>query len=1087
MNHSTIWIDKGLNDRWVRPPPVQRIRPGHDRFTLKEPLGQRWPREIVSLALPDDSPTNEYRVLWNGCSVLAQRNGANLAIRVENLRPGEERAYDVVRFPHDGTAPRSCGIDVTRNGDEVLVTNGRIALRLPASRKRLPSGRGPAIPGPLIAVRRGNGPWMGNGRIESPFRARSVATRVVDRGPLWTTVEVCYRFEEGYAYRVQFQLQPEDAACEIREESSLPLRLWPAPRPYREIGSLNPSFWNQSLANTAKPCTRPCPTSNFILGFGRGFTPDRMVTHSTASWEIMDMPLGSPSLKTYTAMRPANAFIDGGWMGVYHSRRDELLGMASIDIAHWRTPDDMIHPAHRTPGANAEVILCDSKAGGASFRFPIENMTRRWILAAVSRKDSAGLGSGRKPRGKPVRVDPDPRSPLWALRRQRGDLRLDKVKDWILDWPDANHEHPRVLCRSRDLAAIRKKVRAVPELRRAYFKYLRIRPVDRYLLTGKPPGLKAIGDSTRAPEFIANILKNGMAGPIYAIGLGRVLRRYVLACDMAWDSFTPEEKREARRWCALGAYILSDGDWWQYTFRPGETTYLPNFNTDVFVCAGLAGLFLSDHPCSREWVRFLVSRMDIELERYLRRDGGGEENVGGYLLSTWQQLYFSPLWALRHNRVKDYSRDPRVLAGARFLLKILGPSDPRDHGRRMIPPIGHHPGARKDFPLFAWLASFLKKSDPRLASNFMWAWRAMGAPVRNAVDHAGSTANPFTRHFVFHDPTVPESAPVLASHNLPCVGAVLRSHGTDRRGSFLFLKAGRVHSHHDEDEGSFHYFGRGVPLALDGLPLKNGATAEQHNAVTFGRYGQPSGLVERFVTSPAVDYVRARIAPRAFALDAMYVDGTHRSGFERQIVFVKSPKPGGVEYVVVKDVATGPDPCQWNLDVLSRKPVRQRANRIWFPGHREFQMGLDVIIAEPSHPDIRFEKGMVNEDLLSKARRKKLPEMQIAWTVIEHWLVHLPAGPGTTFVVVLFPRRPGEMAPRVDYLEREETLAITHGAGHDLIFLRSNPVVGTSIGGVVFKGRAGFSREGRGPRVIRALDAVRMRRADHPDDAYRVL
>jgi len=56
---------------------------------------------------------------------------------------------------------------------------------------------------------------------------------------------------------------------------------------------------------------------------------------------------------------------------------------------------------------------------------------------------------------------------------------------------------------------------------------------------------------------------------------------------------------------------------------------------------------------------------------------------------------------------------------------------------------------------------------------------------------------------------------------LPHVACAAQPRGTTQA-SYLFLKAGRVHSHHDEDEGSFHYF-VGASLALDGLRLANGA------------------------------------------------------------------------------------------------------------------------------------------------------------------------------------------------------------------------------------------------------------------------
>lgn len=1084
MSKPSLLHQKGLNDRWVRPQHVQRVGPDHYRITLREPLGQSWTCEIVSFPIPAGLGGKPLHVTLNGYPVPYQIHGDNLALEIRDLNPGEERIYDVRQLTGTPAADDN-GIRITRSGNEVIMTNGLLSLRLAAD---VGKADRKSIPGPLIAVRRGQGPWLGRGRLESPFAVRSVKTGVIETGALWTTVEVACRFEGGYAYRMSFRLRPGEDSCEVDEESTLPVRLWPAPRPYREIGSLGASFWKQDEKNFAKPCLRPCPTSNFIFDLRAGFRPDRMVTHSTSSWEIMDVPLGAATLKTYTAMRMALLAIDGAWMGVYDGARDELLGVAARDVTQWRVPDLMIHPAHRIPGASAEVILLDSKKEGSWLRFPVENVRRHWMVAVCSRKDSVGLGSAKRPEGKALRLEPNADMPLWKLYRRRGALTLNKVKDWIVDWPDAGEAHPRVFCKAEDFPAIRKKVRAVPELHRNYLETRQFHAADRYLIEGKPGRLAEVEEATHAKELVQGILDRGYAGPTYALGLSRPMRRYAMACDILWNGFTADERREARRVCALAAYIMTDGDWWQYVLRKGETTYLPNFNSDVFGCAGMMGMFLSDHPCSQAWTRFLVDCMDLELERHVRLDGGGEENVGAYLPATWGMFYFPPLWALRHCGIKDYSKDPRVLAGARFFLKAIEPENARDNGLRQLPPIGHHPHARKALPLAAFLAAFVKKSDPALAKQLMWAWRATGSVVYRNGDHTGLLGEPLTRHYIFHDPTISAVAPSMESHNLPHVGAVLRSHDMSGKGSYVFLKAGRVHSHHDEDEGSFHYYGRGVPLALDGLPVQNGATATQHNAVTFGKYGQPSGLVERFVTTPAVDYVRARIAPRGFCSDTMYVDDTHRSGWERQILMVKAHRPGGVEYVVVKDTACGPDACQWNLDVLSRKPVQTESGRIWFPGHREpgFGMGLDVTVMEPFAARMVFEEGVVNEGLKSAAGRRKLLATSggsgaaLLYTVTEHWLLHLPAAAGSTFVVTLFPRRQNEMAPVVRYLEREETVEITHGEGRDLIFLRPNPMVDTSVSGALFRGRAGLVRERKGRRTAHALDASCLTLDDYP-------
>ena len=1074
--------DKGINDSWIRPRAWRRMRGGY-ALTLTETLGQSWPRELVSYPLPAVLAGQAPAVTREGQPVPSQVSEGRLHFLVEDLAPAETRVYQV-RSAETPAAVGNGGVSLVETKNGAVFSNGVLSLRLPATGSLEP---GRPVPGPLLAVRRGPGPWLGRGRLESPFPAQSITTRLVESGPLWTAAEVTYAFAGGYGYRVRLLLRPGDEACEVREESTLPVRLWPATRPGREIGTLGASGWTMSPERQGAPVERPCPTSNFVFDLRAGWTPDRLVTHSTGSVEILDLPLQLPWPKAYTALRPSLSYIDGGWLGVYASGQDDLVGVASIDIAHWQASDDRVHPMHRTPGTNTEVALIDSRETGTHLRFPVESVQRRWLLAVVSRAASQGLAASA-PAGESLRLPPNVDSPLWALRRRRGDLRLDKVKDWVVDWPTGfepaeDTVHPRLYCGPEDLPAIRAKINAVPELRAAYEATRDVRPVDRYIVEGEAPGLDAIEAATHAEEYLQRNLDTGYACPQLSIGVSRNMRRYVVACDLLWPTFTPEEKRRARRTMALAAYMMTDGDWWQYAWREGETTYLPNFNSDSFTCVGHIAVCLPDHPCARAWLRYFQKRLDLDLQIHEGLDGNGAENIGNYMPATWMMLLFPSVWMLTRNGLKDYSASPYVVAAARYLLAALGPADRRDRGRRQLPPIGHHPFYRKDVPLLAWFAALLRQAEPELAGQLMWAWRSMGAPVRNFYDHNGYAANPLTRQYIYHDPTLPELAPALPSAAFPRVGAVLRSHGADARGSYLFHKAGRTYSHHDDDEGSFHYFGRGVPLALDGLTHANGAPASGHNQLSFSRPGQPTGHVEVFTTSPAADYLRTTIAPRAFNSDAMYQDDMHRSGWTRELLLVKAPAPGGLEYLVVKDTAVGPDCCQWNLDVLSRRPRRLGEGRIWFPGHPEFDMGLEVFLPEPAGAELELEKGFVDERVKKPKTRAELGSLgflHVDYAVTEHWLLHVPAGAGETFLAVLFPRRPAEPAPAVEYLPREETLRVTHQEGQELIFLRPNVKVDALLDGVYLRGRAGLAYQRGGRREIYPLDALEMRREDYP-------
>ena len=462
-----MFIDKGLNDQWVKPRHLRRVGRGRYAVTVMEQLGQTWEHEIVSYPLPRLQAGSGLQVRLNGVEVPSQLSGNTFSFLVEGLQPGEERVYEVARVKEAPPA-EAAWLHIAETATYVEADNGLLAIRMPASTACPAATPGPAVPGPLLAVRRGAGPWLGQGRLESPIPVSAISTRVIETGPLWATLEVAYRFTDGASYRVQFVCYPQACYCEVREESTLPVRLWPAPRPNREIGSLGTSFWGQGRENIAKPCIRPCPSSNVIFDLRAGFAPDRLVTHSTASWEIMDLPLGAADLRTYTAMRPALPSIDGGWMGVYDSQREELLGLVPLDSCHWQVPDATIHPAHRTPGANSEVILLDGGGQGSCWRFPIENLTRRWLLAVFLRRDDAQAEQGPIAHTDPMRREPDAQMPLWALRTRRADLPLEKVKDWVLEWPESDVPHPRVLCDPDDLPAIRRKVAAVPELQQYY-------------------------------------------------------------------------------------------------------------------------------------------------------------------------------------------------------------------------------------------------------------------------------------------------------------------------------------------------------------------------------------------------------------------------------------------------------------------------------------------------------------------------------------------------------------------------------------------------------------------------------------------
>ena len=88
-------LDRGLNDRRNQPKRLRRSGPGQYAATLTEPLGQSWPREIISYPLPKALQGQAVQVTLEGQPVPSQVSGDALSLLVENLAPAETRGYQI--------------------------------------------------------------------------------------------------------------------------------------------------------------------------------------------------------------------------------------------------------------------------------------------------------------------------------------------------------------------------------------------------------------------------------------------------------------------------------------------------------------------------------------------------------------------------------------------------------------------------------------------------------------------------------------------------------------------------------------------------------------------------------------------------------------------------------------------------------------------------------------------------------------------------------------------------------------------------------------------------------------------------------
>ncbi len=1054
-----------------QPRPVTRV------FSLKELLEKAYSDELVSFAvtfaagecreaslrLIDDAGASlPYQLMDVSRHANDTLQSAKVWFWVDSLPALGQRAYTLY-----GSSSAKCKAPAwpktpvswtSPDADTVEVSNGSFALRLAGNATFAEPTSAKDVGGPLRAFKGVDGAWRGAGelQVESPVSGHSF--RVTEQGPLWTTFVSRINFvappgtggtSDGPFYEMRVSLYPGRDFCKVSEKSDFPLRLEPMPRD--TICQL------EDPNNTDNWRMMPCPADNMRFNVTAGWNADYLYAHNTWSRKFYNFPLDR--FRCATALRAALPFLDGGWFATYSSKGQDLFAMVGVDASHWQYPDNTAHPTARTPGCHAEIMFLNEPGNSAYFRMPLSRMQRHWLLVVTNKdkvvKDAAWV-EGQKKKGHYSwfgdRITPET-CYLWQLRYKFGDLPLNKVKEWKLDYDEPQTEHPNLFPEMKDREAVLKNVEQFPTFKKHMEQMLGSSIYLQYLKTGKFEPKDGNFDVFGGINTVKEHLSQGYNAGIYVLSLGQYVPWMFEFSDMVAPAMKADDWKKMCRWALAGTYILLDDDYWQYTYIRNDTTYLPNFNTCRWASVGMAGLFFRNHPDAKKWIAFSRYYLEKEFDYHITKDGVGEENLGSYYPFAWRMITLL-VKGLNDRGIADYRRDPKFLAGARVFIESITPPDMRfTPPRRMFPPIGHHPyNTPTQLGVYEWNALQLQQIDPQLAAESHWAWLEGG---QTPDYHYLMPVNFFWANKEFKS-----KVPELQSRPLDGFGYIFRNHFPGTAESYMSFKAGRVFYHHDGDEGSFHMFGKGVPLACDGLELIAHARPSNHNSVEiihpdeYAKGGYPrGGEVTAHFESPAVDWAQGFFAKEKTRRAEFMVPTLHHTDWQRDLLLVKAKDPEGAEYFVVCDQLMGPEPSTWNLDVHSEEPTIEPATAatpttVRYPGIRkpQFNVGLDVIVVTPANPIIEKVKGNINKD--------QLPN----FPVIEHWFIHSPRAPREGTLAILYPRRPDGAKPKVTPILDGKGCIVEHPDGRDIIFASPTPVT-YATNGVEFTGRFGVVRD----------------------------
>ena len=736
----------------------------------------------------------------------------------------------------------------------------------------------------------------------------------------------------------------------------------------------------------------------FVCSFAeqRGLPPpDRLWIHrkggrGTSRTLTYEKEIRHARLTCFSQYRQLFDMVD--WLGLYwskeaHAKTGALVGVVSIGAGDWTRCSPNIISAHETPDGRFEV------------RFPLVGR-RQWALVVTDKAKATA-----------VRRKGERTTYLNDLHTKLSFCPLDEIKDMVLDW--------------KPVAAPKRPLMSPPSI----YQNEKPRPAPKSALL-LPGGWSPLGTKNLTLDL-------GLMGSyIWPSICVRHIQGWCEAYDelAAKDALTEPEDKLVRASLAFLAYKLHDRDYypWNKACLPDEdpesiydSLYLGmlnvNFNTDRYSALASVALCFPNHPMSETWLRHYQSQVDCQYRKFVHDCGawaespGYEDHVKKTFFRTWR--------VLKWRGIRDYFSEPRWWRFWEFPIHTFTPYHPKTRARTS-PTMGDHSGRRSRY-LFYGLARELAEENPALSRRLAWAWQEYGG-------------KPDKRHAA-----LTSEKQALTSRALPGIGCTMRANFGTEDETMVMFRVGRAWEHRHHEQGSFHLYAHGSPLAVDAGdgngPLKFGHRG--HNVIQFdGKdafqiFNLPGaqGRMTRFRSTPVADLAIAETPITYFARNSPTMGELDFGRYPapslhtRHVLFLKP------DCVVLHDAVRSPYASEWLMHVICNK-ADVTGNRVHFDG--AYQHDLDAIFLEPPNPEVKIieSKGYAHTRGVA-----------------------VPNAPGRGYLCVLQIRRKGAALVAVRYLVKGKVVEISR-EGEKAIAFVSPDEFSYSDGPLRFEGKFGLAR-----------------------------
>jgi hypothetical protein len=930
-------------------------------FTCRNWIERDWPRTLVNYDI--DAKAGEF---VPGQTELMDGAGAPVESQLTvvekypngSLKKGRVSFYSELKKGtissntlKSAAQPKAFPARVTETikGDVVEVVSSETGVRLPAAVTK--TFKEPVdiktVPAPILGWRLANGAWAGKTWLESDRKVTGWSQRVVADGPLY----------KEYAYEVTFA--PEGRySVRVRVEAELPL-VHVAEEYDMGSATAGKDFFVLALNEGWKPDTA-FYAADRPTGEKLQVVRPRRVEHDSQVWIE---PLDFTADREHSQLYPAGDWgSKAQWYSLLDGKADAaspLVGIMTEHTGAWRLPNQSLSLFQWTKSGQvlAKMRLSNNLGGAPQNPFSSEEIDpslpqslgrRMWSLVLGPKP---GLKAAKVQKdGKEVELQlPDP-DRLDLYRGYYGFISLDQYKDWILAWQEKDLPRPRAVATPESLAKIKANLDRWPgkELLK-----------DTFLVSGDPQ--KAAAEARRAIQSLDSRL--GQSLPFFMSHYRQTQFDYdsVFSADsaLACKELPPELRETLRAKVAAVSYMLANAD---FTPRGGGMHMgNPNMAVNRYMGLPMYATIIQDHPMAKPWLDDAAVYVKWKTSFNVASGGGTFRENPGY--ATYGPTIFLSTAAIAlRNAGYDLDRFEPLKDIGRYFRDIDTPlTAPRgvwrkDHLEwlaarkvRVLPGFGNGSdvaGGQTEY----LLASLTAKADPAFAAEMLSSWEESGAYFGTEQVYPG---------FWFY--WNPDLQPVLFKRTDKMVagfGGILRSHPESPDETYVCLRQGYTQSHWNPDQGTFVLYARGVCLCPPTGWGYSGTQGICHDSrICFGdpladhEHGRVDTGIEDYGSTPSVGYLLGRqtFKQRWDKTKTLQAD----FDWSRQVVMIRSTKPDGANYVVMRDSTQGPSPLKsWWYQWLVAKAENVKP----VPGGVQVEAAdgvkLDIRFVEPANPQV---------------------------------------------------------------------------------------------------------------------------------------